>query len=110
MSLTTAQQWWDLVGAKRALIIAIAEKEIIYGRLDGDPPWLWAGPGDATPQKQDQSLAAAFNQSIWKKNTNFTIWFLHAIWLKAPDAPIIHTWEGWDTICDLCSESYLVQT
>jgi hypothetical protein len=29
---------------------------------------------------------------------------LDKIWEAAPDDPVIHTWPGWNNICNLCSE------
>ncbi len=107
MITETAAGWWACLTSNRAEILAIAERPNMYGRLDGDPPYKWAGPGDAAPIEQIQSLAAAFNECIWKEDARFAVWFCNTIWAMAPDNEEIHNWPGWPALCDLCSESYL---
>jgi uncharacterized protein YozE (UPF0346 family) len=34
---------------------------------------------------------------------------LNTIWCKAPDGITIHSDPGWNVLCDLCSESYLME-
>lgn len=34
---------------------------------------------------------------------------LHVVWADAPDDSSIHLNPGWEVLCDLCSESYLIE-
>ena len=33
---------------------------------------------------------------------------LHQAWSDAPDSPWIHSIPGWNVLCDLCSEDYVL--
>ena len=34
---------------------------------------------------------------------------LHTTWCNAPDSITIHSDPGWDVLCDLCSDCYLIE-
>ena len=42
------------------------------------------------------------------KRDNKLAYYLEEIWNNAPDVPNIHSLIGWDILCDLCSEAYVL--
>lgn len=44
-----------------------------------------------------------------KERSPDMVHYLNAAWWKAPDNPSIHSIPSWGVLCDLCSESYLIE-
>ena len=50
----------------------------------------------------------AFRQ-LYSKHDNAVANILANTWGLAPDSPSIHDNPGWSELCDLCSESYVLE-
>ena len=54
------------------------------------------------------SLVPAAQLCKMKNDYNQIYIILNKVWCYAPDCVSIHSSPGWDVLCDLCSESYLL--
>lgn len=58
--------------------------------------------------KKPEKLIDKMIKSKTQKNGPAMTSYLNDIWYDAPNEPIIHTWKGWNTLCDLCFEDYIL--
>lgn len=82
--LKTPEQWWAEVETQTDNIIELARK--VYG------------------ETLDAAKVEEFRCTILLRDHVDVHDSLNAIWIDAPDAGYIHTWQGWHNLCDLCSE------
>lgn len=54
--------------------------------------------------KDSRSAVVTLEEMRRKRDTELAHFFSH-VWGAAPDHGRVHGWEGWDVLCDLCSES-----
>ena len=92
--IASPEDWWKLWIDRRSDILSIAEdklgiemEEILEGRTS----------------------SLAYDINAWTDDQEWEpLWeFLNRIWEEAPDGPVIHSWEGWSDLCDLCSEKWV---
>ena len=55
-------------------------------------------------------LFQEFDQAKDRNDYETAITILHKVWYSAPDVVGIHSIVGWNILCDLLSEDYLVRT
>lgn len=56
----------------------------------------------------DQAVIKAILKANLRKGPESFVRILNNSWSEAPDSGEIHLIPGWNVLCDLCSESYLV--
>ncbi len=85
----TKEQWWSLVDRFWPELFSIV---VTYNppSINGQKTPLYIG---ALKNNKDAELAEIFSQA----------------WGRAPDDGYIHLIPGWDVLCDLCSESYVLE-
>ena len=92
---TTAEEYW--------LVAAQFERELIK--------IITAFLGDQVRSFQDlidgKSVDMVISDLIKNKDKKL-IELFNSAWAAAPDSGEIHLIPGWNVLCDLCSESYLV--
>ena len=78
----TKDEWWTLVDEHWADLLSLMHRFI--GPKLGDVEKLKAD--------RDSDLVISFNDA----------------WFKAPEVPGLSEISGWDLLCDLCSEAYVL--
>lgn len=58
--------------------------------------------------KRDGKCAREIVEELKTKRDAALAEFFEETWAAAPDSPHIHELDGWDTLCELCSESYVL--
>ena len=92
----TKEEWWYNVDEAWNHLLAIME---CYLDLDSHK-------GDGL-HPQDLTLRDHIKNLKHKKDPELVRWFSRA-WLNAPDSPDIHYIPHWGTLCDLCSEEWVL--
>ena len=94
--IENAQDWWETWETYRSQIISIAEDKLHYNMEE------------IQPALGDISLGTKLNEATLERDHTTIFKFVQYIWDSAPDAPVIHTWEGWPQLCELCSECHVL--
>lgn len=92
--IESPNDWWKLWIQARGDILMIA---------DG----VGMKPNEIQKTLGEQSLSAVLNLATLNNEWKTVHTFLESLWGRAPDSPIIHTWDGWAELCDLCSEIWV---
>lgn len=98
----TADEWWTIINAIWPDIFGIFEKvgfdlnETIY-----------VEDNHAEAVIHDRPFAANMERLKAARDPRLALWLQRA-WGAAPDHPSIHDWSGWGRLCDLCSESHVL--
>ena len=82
-TIETREDWWELVDARWSDLYNILVRYVPGDQLLN---------ADNLRLQQDDELASLLEQA----------------WANAPDSPHIHHIPSWHTLCDLCSESYVL--
>jgi hypothetical protein len=90
MFLKTAEQWWNLLDKYKGDIVAIANRT---NKPFTDFYPLGLKGFDEAVERRDPLVADV----------------LFDIWDAVPNIAAIHTWKGWDILCELSAESHLIR-
>lgn len=104
--ILTQKDWWETVEKEWEHILNIFGRVgAPMGRNAADQ-WWSDGIGEAAvwhPKCLVQTLEDAKKDRDHKTlDTLFNL-----AWLAAPDQQYIHSWPGWSSLCDLCSERWV---
>jgi len=102
VSIQTPEQWWNIFTDELVHIEAIFEK---VGVNINEPQVETFGIYHIPTIAQILEQCAAQRGDTWMT----AVEWLQKLWEAAPDAPVIHTWEGWHSLCDLCSEKWVFE-
>lgn len=94
---TSADEWWSVVEVWWDDLLLIMEKFL---------------PMAGFADKDNSILSTTLREHIIKlkqaKKAHLAMYFDSA-WNAAPDSGWIHGIKGWDVLCDLCSEQYVLE-
>jgi len=79
---TTKEEWWNIVNKYKKNLLELINK-FNYKELE-------------------------LSKILIENKDNNICRILHDTWFKAPDKSWIHELQGWEQLCDLCSEDYLL--
>lgn len=93
----TPEEWWRIVYEWWDELILILEKFLPMNEPFSDEKGMIVAP----------ILRNHIFELKQAKNANLAYMFDLA-WAKAPDSGWIHSIKGWDVLCDLCSDMYVL--
>ena len=101
MVIKTEQDWWNSFDQLYELLPEMAREF----------NWNLNNEATASGLKEDTGLNCSIYEYLKKlrndKDYKKLLQYLEQMWNAAPDKPWIHTVNGWSTLCDLCSESWV---
>lgn len=92
---TNAEEYWQVVDQYWPLLLDIVLKFCSENNFSPDSKYF------------GKKLAVVLTSMKLNRNNELCNFFQEA-WCNAPDNGYIHLIPGWEILCDLCSESYLV--
>jgi hypothetical protein len=104
MTIRTADDWWDACLARWDDIVSIFEN---CGAPLGSHEWS-EGIGKDAEWHDKVFLAFLTDLRDHRDGPELARWF-NLCWIAAPDKSYIHSWPGWGTFCDLCSETWVFE-
>lgn len=99
----TADEWWANLNAAWSDILEIFANCGAPMTPNEDGRWFSDGIGEE-PTRHDKALIQILEDAKRDRNHATLHLWLQRCWSAAPDAPYIHQWRNWGTLCDLCSE------
>ena len=96
----TKQEWWEQVDQSWADIMNLADQFTSLSQIV------------ESEVKFINSVYKGTRREYMKKLKNNAdpklVNILNEIWGSAPDTPTLHKLKGWGSLCDLCSEEYVL--
>ena len=104
--IRNADDWWNLCEKRWTNILDIfAKVGAPMGRSEEDH-W-WSDKVGTPSTHHDECLAQTLEDLKTARNHDALLRLFHQAWTAAPDDVLIHSWNGWFDLCDLCSEEWV---
>jgi hypothetical protein len=92
----TKEEWWQMLDENWPDLL-----DILYR-------WIGMDDRENVDGKITNEARAVEIERMRKEHNPAIVRYLSAAWCNAPDVMGLHSIPGWNMLCDLCSEEYLL--